>query len=316
MVTLLKFAAIGLLIFGVSRFILLVFPDEEELEAKKRLGVGGVRSEVPSLVLRLLRPLFPLFTPLTAAIKLERYRKFVQRSFVTAGMADEMTPDEFFSWKILMALAFPGVIIVALRHVWQPAWYWLVLLALVGLFYPDIWLDGRKKDRQKKILRTLPYVMDLLTLSVEAGMDFVSGIGKVVEKSRPGPLRDELQYYLHEIQVGTTRAQALRNLAWRCNMRELSSFSALLVQADQLGASIGPVLRAQSDLLRTQRFSRAEEMGAQASVKILFPLVLCIMPAVFIVVFGPIVLNFVYGEGIVGPEGSGGGGGGGILANE
>lgn len=305
LLTLMKLGAIGLLLFGIVRFILLVFPDEEELEAKKRLGVGGVRSEVPSLVLRIMRPLFPLFTPLTAAVKLERYRKYIQRAFVTAGMADEISPDEFLSWKILMAIFFPGVVLVALRSVWGPPWYWLLLFALLGFFYPDLWVDGRKKERQKKILRSLPYVMDLLTLSVEAGMDFVSGISKVVEKSRPGPLREEMQYYMHEIQVGTTRSQALRNLAWRCNMREISSFSALLVQADRLGASIGPVLRAQSDLLRSQRFSRAEQMGAAASVKILFPLVLCIMPAVFVVVFGPIVLNFVYGTGIIGPTGTG-----------
>ena len=130
---------------------------------------------------------------------------------------------------------------------------------------------------------------------------------KVVDKSKPGPLTDELRYFLQEIQVGTTRSQSLRNLAWRIDLIQVSSFSALLVQADKLGASIGPVLRAQSDLLRAQRFSKAEEQGAAASVKILFPLILCIMPAVIIVVFGPIFLSLLYGEGIVPPEVKGGG---------
>jgi tight adherence protein C len=297
---LLKLTALGLLVFGVYRFVNLMFPDEEEEEAKKQLGVAGVHSEEPSLVLRVLRPLFPLFSPMMGAFKLERYRNYVRRGFITAGMAGEITPDEYFSWKLLMAIMFPGTVLLALRHLWQPPWYALLFLFLLGFFYPDIWLDGRVKERQKKILRMLPYTMDMLTLSVEAGMDFVAGIGKVVEKSRPGPLRDELNYYLHEIQVGTTRAQAMRNLAWRCNMTQLSSFSALLVQADQLGASIGPVLRAQSELLRVQRFAKAEEMGAAASVKILFPLIFCIMPAVFIVIFGPILLNFIYGDGTVG----------------
>lgn len=143
----------------------------------------------------------------------------------------------------------------------------------------------------------LPYVMDLLTLSVEAGLDFVAGIGKVVEKSKPSALIDEFRQLLQEIQVGNTRQQALRNLAFRVNMTEVSSFVSLLVQADELGASIGPVLRAQSDLFRTQRFLRAEKAGAAAAQKILFPLVLCILPAVFIIIFGPIALSFLYGGG-------------------
>src|SRR5207302_11160008 len=118
--------------------------------------------------------------------------------------------------------------------------------------------------------------------------------------ARAGPLIQDLSFYRLEIQGGTTRAQSLRNFAYRINMSETSSFAALLIQADRLGASIGPVLRAQSDLLRTQRFQRAEKAGAAATQKLLFPLVLCIMPAVFIVIFGPILLNFIYGNGLLG----------------
>jgi tight adherence protein C len=100
--------------------------------------------------------------------------------------------------------------------------------------------------------------------------------------------------------VGASRQQALRNLAARVDMQEIRSFTALLIQADILGASIGPVLRAQSDLLRTQRFQAAERAGAYAATKLLFPLILFIMPAVFIVIFGPIALNFIYGDAVVG----------------
>jgi tight adherence protein C len=215
-------------------------------------------------------------------------------------MTDELTPDEFFAWKLVLCIFFPIFVGQMLGSIFSIHWYWYVIIFVAGLFYPDLWLRGQVQARQKKILRAMPYVMDLLTLSVEAGLDFVSGIAKVVEKAKPGPLTEELSFYLHEIQVGTTRSQALRNLAYRINMPETSSFAALLIQADQLGASIGPVLRAQSDLLRTQRFQRAEKAGAAATQKLLFPLVLCIMPAVFIVIFGPIFLNFVYGSGIIG----------------
>jgi tight adherence protein C len=286
---------------AVFIFIRLLFPEEEAAEAKKRLGIGGVRTQSPSIVLKISRPLFVLLTPLTQNVKAERYRNRIRRGFISAGMTDEISPDEFFAWKLVMMVFVPLFTYQMLNSIFNIPWYIFFIAAIVGFMYPDIWLDGRVKARHKKIFRAMPYVMDLLTLSVEAGLDFVSGIAKVVEKARPSPLIEELSFYLHEIQIGTTRAQSLRNLAYRINMPEISSFSALLIQADQLGASIGPVLRAQSDLLRTKRFQQAEKAGAAATQKLLFPLVLCIMPAVFIVIFGPILLNFVYGTGVIGP---------------
>ncbi|HVO31365.1 MAG TPA: type II secretion system F family protein [bacterium] len=287
---------------GVFLFVRLLFPEEEAQEAKKRLGVGGVRTVAPSLVIKISRPLFVLLTPMTQNLKAERYRTRIRRGFITAGMTDEMSPDEFFAWKMVMAVFAPVFIGQMIGGIFNIPWWFYLITGIVGFFYPDIWLDGRVKARQRLILRQMPYVMDLLTLSVEAGLDFVSGIAKVVEKAKPGPLIEELSFYLHEIQVGTTRAQALRNFAYRINMPQTSSFSALLIQADQLGASIGPVLRAQSDLLRTQRFQAAEKAGAAATQKLLFPLVICIMPAVFIMIFGPILLNFIYGKGVIGPD--------------
>ena len=291
----------ALMAASVFIFIRLLFPEEEAAEAKKRLGIGGVRTQSPSLILKISRPLFVLLTPLTQNIKAERYRNKIRRGFISAGMTDEISPDEFFAWKIIMMVFVPLFTYQMLGGIWDVPWWLLLVIFILGFMYPDIWLNGRVSARHQKIFRAMPYVMDLLTLSVEAGLDFVSGIAKVVEKARPSPLIEELSFYLHEIQIGTTRAQALRNLAYRINMAEISSFSALLIQADQLGASIGPVLRAQSDLLRTKRFQLAEKKGAAATQKLLFPLVLCIMPAVFIVIFGPILLNFVYGSGVIGP---------------
>ena len=299
---LLTFSLMGVAVF---LFVRLMVPDEEESQAKKRLGVGGVRTETPSLILKLSRPLFVLLTPLTTNFRLERYRERIRRNFISAGMTDEVSSDEFFAWKIIMMAFIPLFVYQMLGGIWELPWWVYLISAIVGFSYPDIWLSGRVAQRHQKIFRAMPYVMDLLTLSVEAGLDFVSGIAKVVEKAKPSPLIEELSYYLHEIQIGTTRAQALRNLSYRVNMSEISSFSALLIQADTLGASIGPVLRAQSDLLRTKRFQLAEKKGAAATQKLLFPLVLCIMPAVFIVIFGPIVLNFIYGTGVVGPGSTG-----------
>ena len=114
----------------------------------------------------------------------------------------------------------------------------------------------------------------------------------MVEKTRSGPLVDEIARMIQQIQLGTTRADAMRDMGWRIDLQEVSSLVAVLVTADQMGSGFGGVLRVQSDLIRTQRFTSAEKKGAAASQKLLFPLILCIMPAVFIMIFGPVILGF------------------------
>ncbi len=294
-----------LVVFTVAVFIFVagMVPDDSRQKMEEQLGLQGVSSGQISPIIEVMRPLFRMFVPLARIIKAPRYRNWIDRQFVTAGMTGAMKPDEFMAYQAVMAIAFWCMFIGLLCRVitkWDEP-YVADLLALgVGAAFPVIWINGEVKRRQDEIRRSLPYIMDLLTLSVEAGLDFVAGLHKVAEKAPEGPLVEELAFFLREIQIGASRQQALRNLAYRCNMPELSSFSALLIQADILGASIGPVLRAQSDLIRTQRYQRAERMGAHASQKILFPLILCIMPAVFVVIFGPILLNFIYGSGVVG----------------
>jgi tight adherence protein C len=289
----------------VAVFVLVmgIVPDDSKKQLEQQLGLQGVASGQISPIIEMLRPLFRMFIPLVRNIQARRYRDWIEHQFVTAGLTGAMSANEFMAYKIVMAGIFWCMFIGLLCKVitgWdEPFWVDLAVLAF-GSSFPEIWIRGEVKRRQDEIRRSLPYVMDLLTLSVEAGLDFVAGLHKVVEKATPGPLVEELAFFLREIQIGASRQQALRNLAYRCSMPEISSFSALLIQADILGASIGPVLRAQSDLIRTQRYQRAERMGAHASQKILFPLILCIMPAVFVVIFGPILLNFLYGSGVVG----------------
>jgi tight adherence protein C len=286
------------LAFAIFQFI----PTGEEEEIRDRLGVSGVSDEVSPLVTA-LRPFFRTASPLVRWIRAPKYRAWIEKKFVTAGMSGALNPDEFFAYKLIMGGAFYALFVGVLFRMimrWDEPWYFEIGLILLGSFFPDGWISGQVKDRQHRIRRAMPYVMDLLTLSVEAGLDFISGIAKVCEKARQSPLVDEFAYMLGEIQLGASRQQSLRNFAVRTDMPETRSFAALLIQADILGASVGPVLRAQSDLIRTQRFQRAERMGAYASQKILFPLILCIMPAVFVIIFGPIVLNFVYGDQTIG----------------
>ncbi len=295
----------AMLVSGLAIFYLAValWPSGEEQEAQVRLGLKGVEAEEMSPIVAIMMPLYTLLIPSVAWIKAPKYRANLDRKFITAGMTGMMSSTEFLAYKLLMCILF-GLLFVAVLFRgllgWQePIWMSAVVL-LIGFQFPDFWLNGEVKQRQGLIRRALPYVMDLLTLSVEAGLDFVQGVGKVCEKARRSPLIEELSFFLGEIQLGSSRQQSLRNLSWRADMQEIRSFSALLIQADILGASVGPVLRAQSDLIRTRRFQAAEMEGAYAAQKILFPLIICIMPAVFVVTFGPIILNFIYGSAVIG----------------
>lgn len=304
-----------LLVFAAAVWVMArgIFPDASRAEIERRVGATvGVEAGEKAVLVDALQPVWSIFLPFTRGIGLPDYRRWIDRSFVKAGMAGKMNGDGFLAYKITMGLFFELLFVVLLGMlIMGGSPHVLVhLLALVaGSFFPDLWLSGQVSERQGEIRRSLPYVMDLLTLSVEAGLDFIAGVHKVCEKAKSGPLVDELAFMLREIQVGSTRQQALRSLADRTDMPELRSFSALLIQADMLGASIGPVLRAQADLVRTQRFQAAEKQGAQAATKILFPLILFIMPAVFIVIFGPIILNFLFGSGVLGGGSVGTGGG-------
>ncbi|HUJ28453.1 MAG TPA: type II secretion system F family protein [Myxococcales bacterium] len=166
--------------------------------------------------------------------------------------------------------------------------------ALLGMSYPLIWLRDKVKARHFAITRALPYNLDLLTLSVEAGLDFAAALGKVVEKGRKGPLSDELGITLKELKLGKTREEALRNLAQRVELSTLTSFVQALIQADKMGTPLGKVLRILSTQMRIERTQRAEKLANEAPVKLLFPLICFIFPTVFIMIFAPIVYQVFF----------------------
>jgi tight adherence protein C len=170
----------------------------------------------------------------------------------------------------------------------------------IGFLLPEFWLGGKIKARQKIILKMIPDTLDLLTISVRAGLGFDAALAKVVEKL-PGPLTDEFRRALAEVRVGKARRDALRDMVPRTNVAPLSAFIGAIIQAEQLGVSISKVLQVQSDQLRIERRQRAEEMAAKAPIKMLFPLVGCIFPSLFIVILGPAMLSIiqVMGSGVV-----------------
>lgn len=173
---------------------------------------------------------------------------------------------------------------------------WAPLFLLFGMYYPLMWLNDQVKKRHLLISRALPYSLDLLTLSVEAGLDFTAALAKVVEKGKPGPLREELQLVLKQLKMGKTREEGLKSMIVRVDLPPLTTFVTALIQADKMGTSLGKVLRIQSTQMRIDRTQRAEKLAGEAPVKMLFPLIACIFPTVFMVLFGPIVFQFMFGN--------------------
>ena len=161
-----------------------------------------------------------------------------------------------------------------------------ILAALVGFFIPLLWLNSRVSSRKKAILRALPDALDMLTIGVEAGLAFESAMLRVGEKWR-NPLTEEFRRAVAEIRYGMSRTVALQRMSERINVHEVTTFVAILIQSDALGVSIAEVLHSQAAQMRMRRRQRVQELAQQASIKMVFPLVLLIFPSMFIVILGP-----------------------------
>jgi tight adherence protein C len=289
------YALIFVATFLVMRFLV---QEQEAREAEENLGETKNRKSSNSLV-KATRPFFSqYFVPMVRGKpQWESRRVLYRRRIIAAGLREEFTPDEFIAFKIFLIFFFPLVgAVLTITGFLDIALWQLGLVAVGGWFFPDLWVRSRIRIRQGQVKRALPFVVDLLALSTEAGLDFVGAIGKVVEKAKPSPLIEELEQVLKEIKVGSSRAEGLREMAARLDMPEMSSLVAILISADQMGAPIGRTLRQQSDQIRVQRFTMAEKAGAAAAQKLMFPVILFILPAVFLLIFGPVALGFL-GQG-------------------
>lgn len=175
-----------------------------------------------------------------------------------------------------------------------PLYFQAMLLgALCGWAYPGIWLKDRLKARRAELLKGLPFYLDIITLCVEAGLNLQGAMNQAVLKGPPGALREELQKVLRDMRAGKSRSSALRDMAERLNEPVVSQFVTAVIQAETMGMNLGPVLRAQADQRRTERFLRAEKLAMEAPVKMLLPLIAFIFPCTFIVLFFPIAMKFM-----------------------
>jgi tight adherence protein C len=212
-----------------------------------------------------------------------------QKKIVEAGLWDGALDGE----KILIAkeLLASGMLIFCL--LFRVPWVLSLWFIIGGFFLPDIYLRDKKNRRKIEIIRSLPDFLDMLTLIVEAGLDFGNALQIILQKGKKNALTQELELAVKEIRLGTPRATALQNMAERLKIRDINLFVSAVVQSDQMGTGLGGALRIQADTNRERRMQRAEKLALEAPVKMIFPLVFFIFPVVFIVLLGPVIVQWL-----------------------
>lgn len=239
-----------------------------------------------------IRPISKQVYPLIRRAGLARDASRIEQFIISSGLEDVLDAPSFCTARVIVTIL--GVAAAILLFKW-PIVFKIATGGACGWFLITVWLKTKATKRQRVIEKELPGVLDWLALSVEAGLDFTQAMGRVVGRLKASPLRDELSRFESHVRMGAPRRRALSELSQRVGVPSLSSFVALLVQADILGASIGPVLHTSAQRLRADRFSNAERKGSAATQKALLPLAFCIMPTTFIVIFGPLIVRVVTG---------------------
>ena len=244
---------------------------------------------------RTIRPLVGRLSGSVSRVASTSFTETTEKRLALAGNPGDLRTADWLGIKAVGAIVGAGIFFLLFFIVGVlglPLILRIVMLpigAMFGYTIPEFWLGGRVKKRQKAILLMVPDTLDLLTISVRAGLGFDGALGKVVEKLK-GPLTEEFRRALAEIRVGKARRDALRDIVPRTEVPALTNFIGAIIQAEQLGVSISKVLQVQSEQLRIERRQRAEEQAAKAPIKMLFPLVGCIFPSLFIVILGPAII--------------------------
>ena len=296
----------SVVLFGVTAFLLVrhLFPEKLLAEVAERAaenerlneearGKGYIPPPPPGKVMALGGAFIEKMGHYNERLVKPSFRDKMKKRFTSMGRPD-FRPQDFIAHQEVWAILFGLLGLLLMNMIKRPLWN-AIPFGVFGWVFPYIWLTDQIKKRHKAIQRALPYNIDLLTLSVEAGLDFQAALGTVVEKGMPGPLLEEFNIVLSEIRLGKTRAEGLRNMGDRIRLTEISAFVANLVQADKMGTSLGKVLRIQSTQMRIARTHRAEKLANEAPIKMLLPLIGCIFPTVFLVLFGPIVYRLMHG---------------------
>jgi len=282
--------------------IVLVLVGMNAPEAKdpihERLAEFGVRDEPLTLeeielsqgfYQRVILPFFNRIGQISQRFTPQATLESTRRKLEMAGNPMQMDPAFFLTLRFVFAVLFAGVIVLVYitgRRPWLQGLGFSALFLVIGFMFPDLWITGRIKSRQRSVFRAMPDALDLLTICVEAGLGFDAAMSKVHEKW-DNDLALEFGRVIQEIRLGKLRRDALRDMAERLGVPEMTSFVAAVIQSEQLGVSMAKVLRIQSDQMRVRRRQMAEEEAHRAPIKMVFPIALLIFPSLLIVLLGP-----------------------------
>ena len=288
---------------GLAAYAVLAQIDERKAIRESLRHLEGFESVSDIRDRELLNPLRDrAVTPLLGAMtRLGRkytpigYVESVRRKHTLAGLGTTDAVDRFLAIRVGTVVAVPVVLwlMLGLNPLGMTGKSQLAVTAMLCFALgvgPDAKLNRMVADRQARILRQLPDILDLLTISVEAGLGFEQALDRTIN-AVPGPLTEEFARMLGETRAGASRAEAMRALEARIDIPEVRSFVLAVLQADTFGISIGRVMRSQSEEMRIRRRQLAQEKAQKAPVKMLIPMVFCVFPALFVVVIGPAMIN-------------------------
>lgn len=305
--TILTFVAVAVLGYA----LLSIFFSEERQVARQLRQMSDWEREQAAEAEPLLQPfarrvLAPVAGATSGALRSllpANARETMRREIELAGDPGGLTPETLVTLRIAGAVAgaVAGSLLLALPGVGLRSW--MALLAIpaglgIGWVLPGVALDQARRARQGKIRRALPDMLDMLTISVQAGLGFDMALAKLV-RNTTGPLSREFSRMLAEVQAGVSRRDALRSLGARTDVPELNSFIMAMVQADVFGVSVANILRSQAVEMRTRRRLTAEEQAQKAPVKMVFPIILCILPSTMLVIIGPAIVAIGRALGII-----------------
>jgi len=255
-------------------------------------STGEKKKTIPSFIERMVVPVFGGIASFMKRVSPKGIVKSNRQKLITAGIYGTYGVDIYLAIKFLFPIGFLFLFIILIIFTEISTMLRVLLLIFIPIsyFFPDLYIRSRIKNRQLLIKKALPNALDLLSISVEAGMGFDIALSRVANNVR-GPLGEEFNKMLQDLQLGLSRKEAFQNLNKRTEVIELTSFIVAMTQAEIFGISIGKVLKVQASEMRIKRRQRAEEEGVKAPVKLVFPLILCIFPALMTVILGPAVIR-------------------------
>ncbi len=241
------------------------------------------------LVWPLIRIISFFFCQLLPYEWMEKLEKRLQHT----GVSYLLTAEQFTALRIISTISglLFGILLINTVKDGQPIW--ALFTMILGYLLPDIWLRDTRKRRESAVIRAMPVYLDFITMAVEAGLNLQGALSQAMEKAPKSPLRNEFGIVLRDLRAGLPRAEALRRMADRLEVKEVTSFVSAMIQAEKMGSSMAMVLRVQAEQRRNERFQRAEKQAMEAPIKLVGPLIIFIFPVTFIVLGFPIAMKFM-----------------------